>query len=153
MSAERFDHALTRGPFADGGGQLGLNLRVAVKHQCRFAREVREEGRRRPDAISRNQGGSLDLHEDDGQLALREAGLLEEFFALARFEGQEMRQMDPAGSVHAHHVPDEGETARPEIDRGQLRDLLLCSLAAGTVQWGRTLDSASTRTGHHRRSG
>ncbi|WP_329518803.1 FAD-dependent oxidoreductase [Spirillospora sp. NBC_01491] len=96
-----------------------------------------------PDASSRNQGGSLDLHEDDGQLALREAGLLEQFFALARFEGQEMRRMDPSGSVHAHHVPDEGETLRPEIDRGQLRDLLLSSLAAGTVQWGRTLESVS----------
>ncbi|MFH8572893.1 FAD-dependent oxidoreductase [Streptomyces sp. NPDC017993] len=90
---------------------------------------------------SRNQGGSLDLHEEDGQLALRAAGLLEEFFALARLEGQEMRQLDPAGRVLAHHLPAEGETNRPEIDRGQLRDLLLRSLAAGTVQWGRTLQS------------
>jgi 2-polyprenyl-6-methoxyphenol hydroxylase-like FAD-dependent oxidoreductase len=54
-----------------------------------------------------------------------------------------MRQMDRAGRVLAHHLPDEGETARPEIDRGQLRDLLLRSLAAGTVQWGRTLESVS----------
>ncbi len=98
---------------------------------------------RDPDADSRNQGGSLDLHEEDGQLALREAGLLEEFFALARFEGQEMRRMDSAGRVLAHHLPDEGERVSPEIDRGQLRDLLLRSLAAGTVQWGRTLESVS----------
>ncbi|WP_327103174.1 FAD-dependent oxidoreductase [Nonomuraea glycinis] len=98
---------------------------------------------RDPEGSSRDQGGSLDLHEDDGQLALREAGLLEEFFALARFEGQEMRQMDPAGSVHAHHVPDAGDKDSPEIDRGQLRDLLLGSLAAGTVQWGRTLETVS----------
>jgi 2-polyprenyl-6-methoxyphenol hydroxylase-like FAD-dependent oxidoreductase len=98
---------------------------------------------RDPDGGSRNQGGSLDLHEEDGQLALREAGLLAEFFALARFEGQEMRRLDPAGNVHAHHVPDEGDMARPEIDRGQLRDLLLRSLDAGTVQWGRTLASVS----------
>ncbi|GLX09458.1 NAD(P)/FAD-dependent oxidoreductase [Microbispora sp. NBRC 16548] len=98
---------------------------------------------RDPDADSRNQGGSLDLHEEDGQLALREAGLLEEFFALARFEGQEMRRMDSAGRVLAHHLPDEGERVSPEIDRGQLRDLLLRSLAAGTVQWGHTLESVS----------
>ncbi len=96
---------------------------------------------RDPDADSRNQGGSLDLHEEDGQLALREAGLLEEFFALARFEGQEMRRIDSAGRVLAHHLPDEGETVSPEIDRGQLRDLLLRSLAPGTVQWGHTLES------------
>ncbi|MFC0864778.1 FAD-dependent oxidoreductase [Sphaerimonospora cavernae] len=98
---------------------------------------------RDPEVNSRNQGGSLDLHEEDGQFALREAGLLEEFFALARFEGQEMRRMDPVGSMLSHHVPDEGETISPEIDRGQLRGLLLRSLAAGTVQWGRTLESVS----------
>ncbi|MFD5080518.1 FAD-dependent oxidoreductase [Streptomyces sp. NPDC058371] len=98
---------------------------------------------RDPDVNSRNQGGSLDLHKEDGQLALREAGLLEEFFALARLESQEMRRMDPAGRVLSHHLPDEGETAGPEIDRGQLRDLLLRSLTAGTVQWGRTLASVS----------
>lgn len=98
---------------------------------------------RDPDAHSRNQGGSLDLHDDDGQLALGEAGLLDEFFGLARLDGQEMRQMDPAGRILAHHVPAEGEKASPEIDRGQLRELLLNSLEAGTVQWGRTLGSVS----------
>jgi 2-polyprenyl-6-methoxyphenol hydroxylase-like FAD-dependent oxidoreductase len=97
------------------------------------------------DAASRNQGGSLDLHDDDGQLALREAGLLEEFFALARFEGQEMREMDAAGSIRSHHIPAADETATPEIDRGQLRDLLLGSLEPGTVQWARTLESVTSR--------
>jgi 2-polyprenyl-6-methoxyphenol hydroxylase-like FAD-dependent oxidoreductase len=95
------------------------------------------------DAASRNQGGSLDLHDDDGQLALREAGLLEEFFALARFDGQEMREMDTAGSIRSHHIPADDETSTPEIDRGQLRDLLLGSLEPGTVHWGRTLESVT----------
>lgn len=96
------------------------------------------------DASARNQGGSLDLHEDDGQLALREAGLLEEFLALARFEGQEMRRIDSASAVIlGRHVPDEGETTAPEIDRGQLRQLLLGSLQPGTVQWGRAVESVS----------
>jgi 2-polyprenyl-6-methoxyphenol hydroxylase-like FAD-dependent oxidoreductase len=98
---------------------------------------------RDPEVGSRNQGGSLDLHEEDGQRALREAGLLEEFFALARLEGQEMRQVEPSGRLLAHHLPDEGETAAPEIDRGQLRDLLLGSLTEGTVQWGQDLESVS----------
>ncbi|GAA1368786.1 FAD-dependent oxidoreductase [Streptomyces beijiangensis] len=122
-----------------GAGPGGLTCaRILQRHGIAVTVYDRD-----PDANSRNQGGSLDLHEEDGQLALREAGLLEEFFALARFEGQEMRILDPAGSIHSHHVPDEGETARPEIDRGQLRDLLLRSVAAGTVQWGRTLESVS----------
>ncbi|MFJ8912459.1 FAD-dependent oxidoreductase [Amycolatopsis sp. NPDC102389] len=95
---------------------------------------------RDPHPRARNQGGTLDLHADDGQLALREAGLLDEFFALARPEGQEMRKLDPLGGLLEHHVPAEGELFRPEIDRGQLRGLLLDSLEPGTVHWGQTLD-------------
>ncbi|MFJ2708212.1 FAD-dependent oxidoreductase [Streptomyces sp. NPDC087428] len=126
-----------------GAGPGGLTCaRVLQRHGMAVTVYDRD-----PDRTSRNQGGSLDLHEDDGQLALREAGLLEEFLALARFEGQEMRQLDPAGGMIAHHVPDEGETARPEIDRGQLRDLLLRSLAPGTVRWGRALESVSGAAG------
>ncbi|MFG2598221.1 FAD-dependent oxidoreductase [Streptomyces sp. NPDC048462] len=122
-----------------GAGPGGLTCaRVLQRHGIAVTVYDRD-----PDRNSRNQGGSLDLHDDNGQIALREAGLLTEFFALARFEGQEMRRVDPAGNVIARHVPDEDETARPEIDRGQLRDLLLRSLPAGTVQWGRALDSVS----------
>ncbi|UMO99421.1 NAD(P)/FAD-dependent oxidoreductase [Amycolatopsis sp. EV170708-02-1] len=95
---------------------------------------------RDPHPHARNQGGTLDLHVDEGQLALREAGLLDEFFALARPEGQEMRKLDPDGRLLAHHVPVEGEMFKPEIDRGQLRGLLLDSLKPDTVHWGRTLD-------------
>ncbi|MFI7121076.1 FAD-dependent oxidoreductase [Amycolatopsis sp. NPDC049868] len=95
---------------------------------------------RDPHPGARNQGGTLDLHADDGQVALREAGLLDEFFALARPEGQEMRKLDPAGRLLEHHVPAEGELFKPEIDRGQLRGLLLDSLKPDTVHWGRTLD-------------
>lgn len=122
-----------------GAGPGGLTCaRILQRHGIEVTVYDRD-----PDAASRNQGGSLDLHDDDGQIALREAGLLEEFFALARFDGQEMRHLDPAGTLLSHHVPEEGEATKPEIDRGQLRDLLLRSLAAGTVQWGRTLESVS----------
>jgi len=96
---------------------------------------------RDPGHDARNQGGTLDLHADNGQIALREAGLLDEFFELARPEGQEMRQLDPAGAMTFHKVPEADELFKPEIDRGQLRDLLLDSLHPGTVQWGRTLDT------------
>ncbi|MFD4900652.1 FAD-dependent oxidoreductase [Streptomyces sp. NPDC058411] len=120
-----------------GAGPGGLTCaRILQRHGIAVTVYDRD-----PDAGSRNQGGSLDLHEEDGQLALREAGLLEEFFALARFEGQEMRSMDRSGHLIGHHLPDEGETARPEIDRGQLRDLLVASLAPGTVRWGSALVS------------
>jgi 2-polyprenyl-6-methoxyphenol hydroxylase-like FAD-dependent oxidoreductase len=51
-----------------------------------------------------------------------------------------MRQIHPNGTILAHEVPEAGELFKPEIDRGQLRDLLLDSLRPGTVQWGRALD-------------
>ncbi|WP_328936412.1 FAD-dependent monooxygenase [Streptomyces tauricus] len=94
-------------------------------------------------ADTRNQGGSLDLHADDGQLALREAGLIGQFWKLARSEGQQMRRWDTAGNILLDQVPDEDDLHKPEIDRGQLRDLLLNSLAPGTVQWGRALASVA----------
>ncbi|XUL86366.1 FAD-dependent oxidoreductase [Streptomyces galilaeus] len=91
----------------------------------------------------RDQGGTLDLHEDNGQIALREAGLLEEFFRLSRPEGQEMRRLDQHGTLLFHHIAEEGDRFKPEIDRGQLRDLLLNSLRPGTVHWGRTLEAVT----------
>jgi 2-polyprenyl-6-methoxyphenol hydroxylase-like FAD-dependent oxidoreductase len=96
---------------------------------------------RDPDPYSRDQGGTLDRRAEDGQFALKEAGLLDEFDALARPEGQEMRQLDTTGALLDRHVPEEGERYKPEIDRGQLRDLLLRSLAPGTVRWGHRLEA------------
>ncbi|WP_424952701.1 FAD-dependent oxidoreductase [Deinococcus sp.] len=93
-------------------------------------------------ADARNQGGTLDLHANMGQIALREAGLLEQFFALARPEGQAKRMMNAHGEVLMEHLPAEGEAAAPEIDRGQLRALLAASLVPGTVRWNHKLTSA-----------
>ncbi|RII13029.1 6-hydroxynicotinate 3-monooxygenase precursor [Streptomyces sp. YIM 130001] len=118
-----------------GAGPGGLTCaRILQRHGIDATVHDRDAG---PD--TRDQGGTLDLHADNGQSALREAGLLDEFFELARPEGQEMRQLDPSGATLFHHVPEEGERFKPEIDRGQLRDLLLASLEPGTVRWGRTL--------------
>ncbi|MFJ8825211.1 FAD-dependent oxidoreductase [Streptomyces sp. NPDC102467] len=122
-----------------GAGPGGLTCaRILQRHGLAVTVHDRDTG---PD--SRNQGGSLDLHADNGQIALRAAGLLDEFFELARPEGQEMRQMDPTGAITFHQVPAHDETFKPEIDRGLLRDLLLGSLTPGTVDWGRTLHHIS----------
>ncbi|WP_151770785.1 FAD-dependent oxidoreductase [Streptomyces abyssomicinicus] len=121
-----------------GAGPGGLTCaRVLQVHGVAATVYDRASG---PD--DRNQGGTLDLHPDDGQAALKEAGLLEEFFRLARPEGQEMRQFDAAtGNLRFHHEPAEGQLSAPEIDRGQLRDLLLDALTPGTVRWGHALQS------------
>ncbi|MGW4674428.1 FAD-dependent oxidoreductase [Streptomyces sp. NPDC004324] len=119
-----------------GAGPGGLTCaRILQQHGMAVTVHDRDTG---PDA--RNQGGTLDLHADNGQIALRAAGLLDEFFELARPEGQEMRRMDPAGAVTSHQIPGPDELFKPEIDRGQLRDLLLGSLRPGTVRWGSALE-------------
>src|ERR1700761_4779743 len=87
-----------------GAGPGGLTCaRVLQRHGLAVTVYDRDSG-----PAARNQGGTLDLHADDGQVALREAGLLEEFFRLARPEGQEMRELDSAGAILLHHVPEAG---------------------------------------------
>jgi len=113
-----------------GGGPAGLTF-ARVLHRHGYPVAVLE-GDPAPDA--RPPGGSLDLHDGLGQLALEKAGLLAEFRALSRPEGQAMRILDPDGTVLRDWRPRPDERANPEIDRGQLRDLLLGPL---DVQWGR----------------
>ncbi|GGX65773.1 monooxygenase [Streptomyces anandii JCM 4720] len=113
-----------------GGGPAGLTFaRVLHRHGCPVAVLERDPA---PDA--RPPGGTLDMHEGLGQLALDKAGLLAEFRTLSRPEGQAMRILDTDGTVLRDWPPRPDDRANPEIDRGQLRDLLLGPL---DVQWGR----------------
>lgn len=79
------------------------------------------------------QGGTLDLHGPSGQLALKRAGLFDEFSTkFARWDASCFRVLDPQGG-NVFYM--EGRDA-PEIDRLQLRQLLLDSLPAHKVRWG-----------------
>lgn len=113
-----------------GSGPAGLTF-ARVLHRHDYPVTVLE---RDPAPDARPPGGTLDLHEGLGQLALEKAGLLAEFEALSRPEGQAMRILDPAGTVLRDWRPRPDDRANPEIDRRQLRDLLLGPLAVG---WGR----------------
>ncbi|MEV6833263.1 FAD-dependent monooxygenase [Streptomyces sp. NPDC051133] len=90
---------------------------------------------------ARTQGGMLDIHEDSGQRALRAAGLYQEFRAHVHAGGQAVRVLDHRGTVRFAQS-DDGTGARPEIDRGDLRDLLLRALPEGTVRWGAKVTGA-----------
>ncbi|KAF7315841.1 Chloride channel protein [Mycena indigotica] len=82
-------------------------------------------------------GGSLDLKYESGQRALHDAGLHAEFIKLCRPIGEQMRILDKTGKAF-YEATDNGDAFyNPEIDRGQLRSLLLESLEPNTVQWGR----------------
>ncbi|OXY88002.1 FAD-dependent oxidoreductase [Streptomyces diastatochromogenes] len=83
----------------------------------------------------RTQGGMLDIHDGSGQVALRAARLYDTFLARVHAGGQATRVLDRRGTVRLE-LPDDGTGGRPEIDRGDLRDLLLDSLPDGTVRWG-----------------
>ncbi|WP_328608986.1 FAD-dependent monooxygenase [Amycolatopsis sp. NBC_00345] len=101
---------------------------------------------REASAAARPQGGMLDLHAPTGQTALRVVNLFDRFRELARPEAQELRMLDPGTAALVHQEkPVEGEYYAPEIDRGQLRGLLLDSLPPGTVHWGHSLDTVTAR--------
>jgi len=86
---------------------------------------------------ARQQGGSLDIHHDSGQRALQEAGLYEQFQALARYEGEDFRLLDKKGYIYLDEIADPDHPGtRPEIDREALCRLLLDALPPGTIQWG-----------------
>jgi 2-polyprenyl-6-methoxyphenol hydroxylase-like FAD-dependent oxidoreductase len=102
-------------------------------------------------ATARNQGGTLDMHPDTGRHALHAAGLWDAFSTLARPEGEQMRLVSRDGQVLFDAAPPQDGQGNPEIDRGQLRDLLLDSLAPGTVRWGHKLEHAEPLgDGRHR---
>ncbi|GAA2481303.1 NAD(P)/FAD-dependent oxidoreductase [Streptomyces longisporus] len=89
---------------------------------------------------ARAQGGMLDIHDYNGQLALHAAGLMDEFRAIV-LEGREaMRVLDPDGTVLLDKE-DDGTGGRPEAMRGELRQMLIDSLPAGTVRWGHKVSS------------
>ena len=92
---------------------------------------------------SRAQGGMLDLHSKTGQRALREAGLIEQFHAVARRHGQDMRLLETDGTLLLQEdTPDDAPLERPEVDRADLRNLLLDSLPEDAVRWGHAFESA-----------
>jgi hypothetical protein len=77
----------------------------------------------------------LDIHDYNGQLALKTAGLMDEFHAIVLEGRQAVRVLDRDGTVLLDQA-DDGTGGRPEVQRGDLRQVLLDSLPAGTVRWG-----------------
>lgn len=120
-----------------GGGPGGLTLARIL--QTRNIPTTVFERDSHPD--ERLQGGTLDLHPASGQLALHLAGLDEQFRAIARYEDQGIRILSKAGQVLFEHEGGEEPGDRPEVDRAELRTMLLDSLAPGVVRWGHTLRS------------
>ncbi|MFD5922395.1 FAD-dependent oxidoreductase [Kitasatospora sp. NPDC058201] len=90
---------------------------------------------------ARTQGGMLDIHDYNGQLALDAAGLMDEFRAVVLEGRQAMRILDRDGAVLLDKA-DDGTGGRPEVQRADLRQVLLDSLPDGTVRWGHKVTAA-----------
>ena len=113
-----------------GAGLGGLTL-ARVLHVHGIAATVYEA---ETSPTARAQGGMLDIHDYNGQIALAAAGLTAEFQAIVLRGRESMRVMDPAGTALFDKV-DDGTGDSPEAQRAALRQMLLDSLPAGTVRW------------------
>lgn len=111
-----------------GAGPVGLTM----------ARLLQQEGidvtvyERDSSAQTRIWGGPLDLHESSGQVAMKKAGLLESYFAMAIPMGRTLA--DEQGKVFFSTQP---QVDSPEINRNDLKKILLDRLGSGTVVWDR----------------
>ncbi|KAF7315858.1 Chloride channel protein [Mycena indigotica] len=81
-------------------------------------------------------GGSLDLKRESGQRALHDAALHAQFLKLCRPAGGALKIFDDTARIYYEDKGSDKDMYNPEIDRGQLRSMILDSLRPGTVQWG-----------------
>lgn len=133
-----------------GAGPGGLTLALILQQQG--IKSVIYE--RKSFDTEREGGGSLDIHDNSGQIALKEAGVYEQFIANARYEGQDVRIFDKAGKIYMDAIAsedgNEGHRGRPEIDRGTLCDMLVKALAPDCISYGHKLTHAiSLENGMH----
>ncbi|MGW1557997.1 FAD-dependent oxidoreductase [Streptomyces sp. NPDC002144] len=99
--------------------------------------------------VSRTQGGMLDIHDHNGQLALKAAGLFDEFLGIVHPGAEASRVMGKDGKVLLDE-PDDGAGRRPEVPRGALRRILIDSLPADAIRWGHKVTGArSLDDGRH----
>ena len=101
-----------------GGGPGGLILARILQRNGIYPRVFEREA----SVNERPQGGSLDLRHESGLKAMRDAGLMKEFTAHARFEDDTARIQDKTGKVYYEDSPDDVKSkddpnVRPEIDR------------------------------------
>lgn len=119
-----------------GGGPGGLMLGLLLQQQG-YEYTVFEKAH---PSINSERGGSLDIHDDSGQLPIIEAGIYNRFKSLVRYDGEDTKVIAKDGKV-IFEEDAEGEGGRPEIDRGELCDIILEQIDKNNIKYGYIFES------------
>lgn len=115
-----------------GAGPVGLTMaRLLQQHHIDVTVYERDK-----DPQARIWGGTLDLHKDTGQKAMKKAGLLDAYYDIAVPMGITVTD-EKAKPLFTKAITDENRYDNPEINRNNLRTLLLGSLWEHTIVWDR----------------
>lgn len=115
-----------------GAGPVGLTMARLLQQQGINNVTVYERDK---DPHARIWGGTLDLHKGSGQEAMMKAGLLQDYYAKAITMSRIIA--DEQGNILFTKRPDKAnQFNNPEINRNNLRTILLNSLKYNTVVWG-----------------
>ncbi|OXA75871.1 tetracycline resistance monooxygenase [Flavobacterium aquidurense] len=121
-----------------GAGPVGLTMaKLLLQNSIKVTVYERDENPQ-----TRIWGGTLDLHKGSGQDALQKAGLLESYYNIALPMGIIMT--DEQCKTITSRTP---QYDNPEINRNDLRKIILDSLRDDTVVWNRKLTGLSTKDG------
>lgn len=125
-----------------GAGPVGLTMAILLQ-QKGIDVTVYERDK---DAQTRIWGGTLDLHKGSGQKAMKKAGLLERYFESAIPMGRTVADEKGISLSSQKIIPEEAND-NPEINRNDLRTLLLDSLKENTIIWNSKVNELEAKEG------
>lgn len=124
-----------------GGGPAGLTLGVLL-HKQNIPFTIFELRQKPTEEELAKPSGSLDLHDESGLAALREAGLYNDFLKRKAECSEDQLVYNMEGKLY--WKDDGGMASRPEISRHALTTLLNSSLPAESIKWGYKLVKATS---------